>query len=180
MISIIELTKERLEDFFEYIAIHISENGQDGSILFLPFSKAQSKLSPELKIKFEEGMNKEYGEMGWRKAWLAINSENKIVGHIDIRSNNQLNSTHRVLLGMGVDRNFRGSKIASDLLKHLIEYCISHPVISWIDLEVMTNNIPAKSLYEKMNFVQLSETKDMFRIDGVSYGYTSMTLNVEH
>jgi len=180
MISIIALNKERLEDFFQYLTNHISENGQNGTTLFQPLSKHQSKLSNELKSKFEDGMNKAYGEMGWRKTWIAINQENKIVGHIDIRSNNQLNSEHRVLLGMGVDRNFRSIKIGHQLLAFIIEYCRNNRKISWIDLQVLTNNIPAKRLYEKMNFEQLSTTKDMFRIANISYDYTSMTLNVEN
>jgi ribosomal protein S18 acetylase RimI-like enzyme len=44
---------------------------------------------------------------------------------------------------------------------------------------VFANNFPAKSLYHKMGFVQLSETKDMFRVDNISYDYNAMTLNVE-
>jgi|APTNR8051073442_1049403.scaffolds.fasta_scaffold00553_25 ribosomal protein S18 acetylase RimI-like enzyme len=180
MISIIALNKERLEDFFQYLAIHISENGLNGTTLFQPLSKQQSTLSNELKSKFENGMNKEYGEIGWRKTWVAINQENKIVGHIDIRSNNQLNAEHRVILGMGVDRNFRNIKIGYKLLDFIIEYCRNNQKISWIDLDVLSNNIPAKSLYEKMGFEQLSVTKDMFRIANISYDYTFMTLNVDN
>ncbi len=180
MISIKELSKDRLEEFFQYLAIHISENGKNGKILFQPLSKQQSILSDELKVKFENGMNRSYGENGWRKCWIAINNENKIVGHIDIRSNNQLNSEHRVFLGMGVDSNFRGLRIGYKLLEFIVEYCRSNHKICWIDLEVMTNNIPARTLYEKMNFEQLCITRDMFRIENISYDYTSMTLNVEN
>jgi ribosomal protein S18 acetylase RimI-like enzyme len=125
-------------------------------------------------------MNKAYGEIGWRKIWVALTKENNIVGHIDIRSTNKLNTEHRVLLGMGVDSNFRSLKIGHQLLEFIIDFCRNNRKISWIDLEVLTSNIPAKRLYEKMNFEQLSVTKDMFRIDNISYDYTSMTLNVEH
>jgi ribosomal protein S18 acetylase RimI-like enzyme len=124
-------------------------------------------------------MNKKNGEIGWRKVWVAINEESNIVGHIDIRSQNQLNTEHRVLLGMGVDSNFRNLKIGHELLKLVIDYCRNNHKISWIDLQVLTNNIPATKLYKKMSFEQLSVTKDMFRIDNISYDYTSMTLNVE-
>lgn len=178
MILIKELDNERLEDFFQYLNIHISENGQNGTILYFPLSKEQSILSNELMIKFKEGLSKDIGENGWRKVWVAFNREDKIVGHIDIRSNNQLNSEHRVLLGMGVDINFRTLKIGQNLLEFTIEYCRKNSKINWIDLEVMTNNIPAKNLYEKMNFEYLNNVKDMFRIDNISYDYTSMTLNV--
>lgn len=180
MISIVELNKERLEEFFQYLTIHVSENGLNGMIVFLPLSKQQSILSSELKLKFEDGMNKEYGEMGWRKIWIAINQGNRIVGHADIRSNNQLNAEHRVLLGMGVDSSFRSLKIGYKLLETVIEYCRNNQKISWIDLEVLDNNIPAKSLYKKIGFEQLNTTRDMFRIDNISYDYTSMTLNVEN
>jgi ribosomal protein S18 acetylase RimI-like enzyme len=180
MIVIKELDNERLEDFFHYLNIHISENGQNGTNLYFPLSREQSILSNELMIKFKEGLNKDVGEAGWRRVWVALNQEDKIVGHIDIRSNNHLNSEHRVIIGMGVDIKFRTLKIGQKLLEFIIEYCRKNKKISWIDLEVMTNNIPAKNLYEKMNFELINTTKDMFRIDNISYDYTFMTLNVEN
>lgn len=134
MLEIQELNSERLEDFFQYLSIHISENGQNGGTLYFPLSREQSILSNELKVKFKEGLTKAIGDAGWRKAWIALNQDNKIVGHIDIRSNNQLNAEHRVLLGMGVDIHFRGSKIGQSLLEFTIEYCRKNPQISWIDL----------------------------------------------
>lgn len=179
MTVIKELDNEKIEDFFHYLNIHISENEQNGTILYFPLSKEQSILSNELMIKFKEGLSKNIGENGWRKVWIAFNEEGKIVGHIDIRSNNRLNSEHRVLLGMGVDINFRSLKIGQNLLEFIIEYCRKNSKINWIDLEVMTKNIPAKNLYEKMNFEHLGTTKDMFRIDNIPYDYTYMTLNVE-
>ncbi|OYQ43499.1 hypothetical protein CHU92_03300 [Flavobacterium cyanobacteriorum] len=179
MILICELEKVNLEEFFQYLATHIKENGQNGSMLYFPLSKEQSILSDEMKAKFLEGIHKEFGETGWRKAWVALNGEGNIVGHADIRTNNQLNSGHRVLLGMGVDINFRNLKIGQKLLNFIIDYCRNYPGICWIDLEVMTANTPAKSLYEKMKFEHVSTVKDMFRIDNISYDYTSMALNVE-
>lgn len=180
MITIQELNKENLYDFFDYLAFHISENGLDGASLFLPLSRIQSTLSEALKSKFEDGLTKNFGEQGWRKTWLAINQENKIVGHADIRSNNQLNAEHRVALGMGVDRYFRREKIGQGLLDHVINYCKANPEIGWLDLEVMANNEKAKRLYEKMGFRQVGLIEDMFRIDNTSYNYIHMTLAVEN
>lgn len=179
MILIQELDNEILEAFFQYLAIHIAENGQSGTTLFFPLSKGQSVISQELTGKFKEGLSKDLGEIGWRKVWVAINHEGEIIGHIDIRSNNRLNSHHRVLLGMGVHKKFRSLKIGQKLLEFVIQYCRENSNITWLDLEVMTMNIPAKNLYEKMNFEHLSTTKDMFRIDGISYDSTCMTLHVE-
>jgi ribosomal protein S18 acetylase RimI-like enzyme len=179
MISIDALSPERLDAFFQYLAAHIAGNGLDGAPLSYPLSREQSVLSGGLRSKFADGMHKAWGEPGWRRAWVAISGEHRIAGHIDIRSADQLNAEHRVVLGMGVDREFRGQKIGQRLLEQVISSCRADPRISWIDLQVMEQNIPATRLYEKMQFEQLGVTRDMFRIGGVSYGYSSMALNVE-
>jgi ribosomal protein S18 acetylase RimI-like enzyme len=175
-----ELKKEDLSIFFDYLTIHLSENGKHETPLFQPLSVEQSKLNKEWKDKFESGINKKYEDIGWRKIWVATNKENKIIGHIDIRPYSELNRKHRVLLGMGVDSNVRGEKIGQKLLEFLIDYCKNHSKICWLDLQVLSNNIPAIKLYNKMEFHELSNTTDMYRIAGTSYDYASMTLNVQN
>lgn len=177
--TITELKKERLDSFFQYLGRHVSENGSDGTDPFLPLSRSQSKLSDRLRSKFEDGLNKDLGEQGWRRTWVALDHENTIIGHADIRSNDQLNAGHRVILGMGVDRDHRKQRVGLSLLVRIIDHCRTAPGISWIDLEVISTNTTARDLYDKMGFIQTGMTEDMFRIDGTSYDYVSMTLNVE-
>ena len=179
MIKIDQLNNERVNDFLEYVTIHLSENGINETPLFQPLTKKQSNLSDEWKERFENGLKKDINNSGWRKLWIATNQENKIVGHVDIRSHSESNTEHRVLLGMGVDSNFRNLKIGQKLIEFIITYCKNNRIICWIDLQVLTNNIPAIKLYKKMNFKVQSNIFDMFRIDNISYDYTSMTLNVE-
>lgn len=179
MIKIDQLKKERLDNFFEYLSIHLSENGIKKAPLFQPLTKKQSGLSAEWKEKFEKGLNKDFNNPGWRKLWIATNEANQIIGHIDIRSHNDSNTEHRVLLGMGVDSNFRNLKTGQKLIEFVIAYCKNDSKICWVDLQVLANNIPAIMLYKKMNFQEQSIIVDMFRIDTISYDYTSMTLNVE-
>lgn len=177
--TIAELTKERLDGFFQYLDRHVSENGLNGTDLFLPLTLQQSVLSSELRSKFEAGLSKAFGESGWRRTWLAIDEENTIIGHADIRANPQLNAGHRVVLGMGVDREHRRQKVGLGLLLNLIDHCRKDPRIGWIDLDVVSINTKAKTLYDKLGFVQVGLVEDMFRIDHVSYSYVSMALNVE-
>jgi len=177
-INIKELEEEQLDNFFAYLTIHLAENGK-GGIVFQPVSKEQSNLNEEWKEKFSTGLSKKYKEQGGRTLWIATNQQGQIVGHIDIRARPEPNTGHRVLLGMGVDSKFRNLRIGQQLLEFVIDYCRKEPMISWLDLEVMANNIPAIRLYEKKKFQTLSNTVDMFRIENVSYDYTSMTLNVD-
>ena len=176
-IRIEEIKLEEYPQFFVYLAKHLAENGK-GNILFQPLSSNQLAIDSVWEKKFISGFHKEFGQAGWRKLWIASNQDHQIVGHIDIRSRKELNTPHRVLLGMGVDSAFRKLKIGQSLLENVIRFSKNHPIIEWIDLEVLTENKPAISLYLKNNFIPLANFVDMFRIEGKSYDYTSMTLNV--
>ncbi|MEM9718917.1 MAG: GNAT family N-acetyltransferase [Bacteroidota bacterium] len=176
-IHIKELTEGEWEIFLAYFTQHLSENGSNG-LLFQPLSLQQSSLNREIGEKFKAGFGKSYGEPGWRKIWIAKNEEGQVAGHIDIRSHSMLNTQHRVLLGMGVDSRFRKRGIGQRLLESVIAYCEMHPEIAWLDLEVLTSNLPALTLYRKMGFREVGTTKDKFRIEGKSYDYTSMTLSI--
>jgi len=176
-IYIEEVGPDQLEEFLIYLEDHLKENGRDGP-LFQPLSSAQLLDGNILRRKFEGSLGKQVGEKGWRKLWLARNPEGKIAGHIDIRARQEPNAGHRVLLGMGVDKGHRRMNIGQKLLSFVIEFCQQHPDISWLDLEVLAENIPAKSLYQKLKFKDLGTVEDMFQIEGKSYGYTSMTLKV--
>ena len=180
MIKIIEPDKSDLDRFFEYLNRHLSENGIGGTPLFQPLSKAQSKLSPAWRAAFENALAKNAGEAGSRKLWVALNENQEIAGHIDIRFYNEPNIQHRVLLGMGVDSKYRRMKIGQQLLDFIIQYCLRQREIGWIDLQVLANNKPAISLYQKAGFYAVSTAVDMYRIDGVSCNYTFMTLNLEN
>lgn len=176
LIKITELTSDRLEDFLRYLTMHLAENGINGGILFQPLTISQSQLGKEWESKFLNAFKIPFGEVGWRKVWIATNQENMIVGHIDIRHHHELNTWHRVVLGMGVDSNFRKRHIGQQLLAFVIDYCRTHDRISWLDLQVLTTNTAAIALYEKMRFQKVATITDMFRISDLSYGYTSMTL----
>ena len=178
MIKIEQLKIERINDFFDYLTVHLSENGINNAPRFQPLTKDQSQMNAEWKEKFTTGLNLEFGKPGWRKLWVATNEENQFVGHIDIRGHNVKNTGHRVLLGMGVDSNFRKLKIGQKLMAFILSYCKKDRTISWIDLQVLTNNQPAIHLYKKLNFQEQAVFTDMFRIDGDSYDYTSMTMDV--
>ena len=176
-IKIEELTHRRFSTFTSYFNRHLSENGQNGWV-FQPLSRRQSVFDQAIQERFKEGIGKEFGELGWRKLWVARLENNQVIGHIDIRHPNHVNAFHRVMLGMGVDSTYRKQGVGQHLLSFVIAYCQQHPQIKWIDLEVMAHNTPAIRLYHKLGFTDMGTTVDMFRIEGQSYDYTYMTLQV--
>lgn len=105
-----------------------------------------------------------------------IGKNNQVVGHADLRNYGVANAGHRVILGMGLQQNFRGKKLGTRLLQAVIQFCKSHPRIEWIDLQVLANNISAIRLYESMKFQKIAHVPDMFRIEETSFDYHTMTL----
>lgn len=144
--KITELTSNRLEDFLRYLTVHMAQNGTNGNIPFQPLTIPQSQLGKEWESKFLNAFKVSFGEIGWRKVWIATNQEDVIVGHIDIRHHHELNTWHRVVLGMGVDSNFRKQHIGQQLLALVIDYCGAHERINWLDLQVLATNTAAIAL----------------------------------
>lgn len=76
--------KDSLKVFFKYLDKHLRENGVDSSPVFQPMSLEESKLTPELEARFQDGIQRDLTERGWRKLFVAISSD-QVLGHIDIR-----------------------------------------------------------------------------------------------
>lgn len=66
---------------------------------------------------------------------------------------------------IAVTSSLRGKGIASSLMSHLIDECLSLN-ISYIFLEVRESNVSARKLYEKHNFVQTGLRKKYYRDNG--------------
>ena len=167
-----------IEQFFLYLDDHISDNGRDDSPLFLPISRNDLSLSKALITKFKKGLKTSIGELGWRRGLLAMNTEDQIVGHIDLRSDVQKYTAHRAILGMGVHRDYRKMGIGRLLIQSVTDWALKESTIERVDLWVLSNNLPALKLYQKLDFKIIAEVEDLFRIDGVSQNSTMMTKKI--
>ncbi len=117
------------------------------------------------------------GAAGWRRVWVARDDDGRIAGHIDLRAQGERPATHRCLLGMGVDRDFRRHGLGLRLIGHAAQWAAQHG-LAWIDLQLLSVNLPAIALYRRAGFIQTGEVPDMFRIDGQQFAYTSMALQL--
>lgn len=64
-------------------------------------------------------------------------------------------------------------------MKHAIDYSREQNGLSWIELRVFANNIPALLLYRKLGFEKAGVLPDRFRLHGQSIDDIIMVLNVQ-
>jgi RimJ/RimL family protein N-acetyltransferase len=167
-----------LPALFVYLDDHLQDNGRDGTPLFQPMARADSRFPTDKRAAFALGLNAEVGAPGWRRAWMALDADGAICGHADLRARPERAASHRCLLGMGVHRDARRQGLGERLLATALAWARTQPGLDWVDLEVLSNNAPARRLYERCGFVFAGELPDLFRIDGERHGYVYMTHRV--
>jgi ribosomal protein S18 acetylase RimI-like enzyme len=174
--EIVEAKQTDLESFFDYLKSQLLDNASDDSPLFLPIAKQHCQVSEQLRTKFQDGFRFEYGQLAWRKLWLAKDINGLICGHIDLRHHNTEYSCHRVVFGMGVDQRMRKQGLGLKLLETIISFCRETNCVDWLDLTVLSNNQPAINLYLKCGFRVVGEITDRYRIDDIAVSEVAMTL----
>ena len=168
------LNEKDFDRFFEYLTLHISESGNDGP-MFQPLSRDDDPLPADKMASFIKGLSVPVGKPGWRRAWIAEGVTGEVVGHVDLRSRPEPYTGHRALLGMGVSSACRREGLGQKLVMFVSSWALESNVIESIDLAVLSDNLPAIKLYEKLSFTMVCEIPDMFRINGVSHGDIHMT-----
>lgn len=169
------IEQSELNRFFEYLNQQIAENGRGDVPLFQPMSREVSAMSESMKSRFSDGLKCEFGSGAWRRLWVALDENNHICGHIDLRPLAEPHTEHRALLGMGVHRDARGGGLGKRLIHTAEEWAKNDTALQWLDLWVMSNNLPAIKLYQSTDFIRNGQIDDMFNIDGCSYSYVNMS-----
>jgi len=162
--------------FFAYLDEHLRDNGVDGTPLFQPLPRDQSRMPSGLRLAFIKGLTVPVGQPGWRRLWLALGPTGNIAGHIDLRARPEPMAAHRAMLGMGVHRLYRRRGLGGQLVDTAVEWTRKEAGIDWIDLEVLADNRPAVALYLRTDFRMIARIEDMVRVDGVSHDLCYMTL----
>lgn len=172
--SIRAIVEANIEAFFEYLQAHVGENGRGDTPLFLPMSRATEWVASEKLPSFRTGMHLPIGEKGWRRGWVALGDEQRILGHVDLRAHENPCAAHRALLGMGVERDVRRRGVGRALLEHVEAQALALG-LEWIDLEHLGTNLAAGRLYQRAGYLHTGRSEDMFRIDGESVGNVLMS-----
>jgi GNAT superfamily N-acetyltransferase len=176
--SIYPLRDRDFGDFLAYLNDHLADNGGAGTGYFQPLPRSQSFFPADRESAFRSGLGIAVGTRGWRRAWVVRAADGRIAGHIDLRGYAEGCAEHRCLLGMGVDRGHRRAGLGMALIAHAREWAADVAKLDWIDLQVIGENRAAVGLYQHAGFIQAGETLDMFRIDGKSFSYLTMSLRL--
>ena len=171
------VAQDDLPALFAYLDDHLRDNGRDDTPLFQPLPRAESFFPVDKRAGFALGLGTAVGAPGWRRGWIALDEDGAICGHIDLRARPERTASHRCLLGMGVHRDWRRHGLGARLLAYALDWACEQG-LAWVDLEVLSNNLPARRLYERSGFVQTGEIPDLFRIDGEQHGYVFMTRRI--
>jgi RimJ/RimL family protein N-acetyltransferase len=164
-----------LPALFVYLDDHLRDNGRDGTPLFQPMPRADSRFPTDKRAAFAIGLHAEVGAPGWRRAWMALDADGAICGHVDLRARPERAAQHRCLLGMGVHRDFRRQGLGERLLATALDWARAQEALDWVDLEVLSANAPARRLYQRCGFATFGELPDLFRLDGEQHGYVYMS-----
>lgn len=169
------LDPARADEFFAYLDAQIAGNGGDAGY-FMPLPRSVMTFPPDQAQTFRAALAVPFGAPGWRRVWIAAD-EHGIVGHVDLRTRVENFTRHRCVLGMGVDPAQRRRGLGLNLIAEARRWAEASG-LEWIDLQVMSQNVAATTLYLRAGFVRCGETQDMFRIDGRSFAFTQMTLRL--
>lgn len=178
-ISIEPLQANEFDAFLAYLNDHLSDNGAAGTGYFQPLPRSSSFFPAERAAAFRHGIGIAVGSKGWRRAWVARSADRQVIGHVDLRAYPESFTEHRCLLGIGVDRRHRQVGLGAALIDHARQWAAQAAQLEWIDLQVISENQAAVRLYQRAGFVKMGELPDMFRIDGRSFAYTTMSMPLE-
>lgn len=170
------LSQDHIPALEAHFRRHFAESGQDGDIIFMPYSPA-SDQGPQAIDR--EHFARDLSQPGWRRYWGLFDQGGEIVGHIDVRTSALESMQHRCELGIGIERAFRGQGFGTQLMLKVIEFALAQPALCWLDLRVFGHNTAARALYRSLGFVETANLPDMMRINGQQIDDVWMTLAVD-
>ena len=174
MISIEPLSAGRMPAYQAHFARHRAESGV-GDIHFMPFDPDDPEGPKGLG---GEGWQWPLSRPGWERWFLAVAADDRVVGHVDLKSPPLKTSQHRVTLGIGIERAYRGAGLGRRLMQVAIEFTRQQPQLEWLELQAFAHNTPGLRLYESLGFVEIGRVQDRFRIRGQQIDDVHMTLAV--
>ena len=139
----------------------------------LSYGSAGFRISKESEERFIRRFQNDQNSL-----MLVAVCDGEIVANSSIESNRILRYSHRAELSITVLRDFWGRGIGTRLMKEMIDF--SRGVgIEVLHLEVRSDNLRAKYLYEKFGFKKYATFHKFFKIDDEYYDADFMNLYIQ-
>jgi RimJ/RimL family protein N-acetyltransferase len=171
---IVQLDDVHLPPLVAHIARHSRESGQGGDLIFRPRSSDAPIDEPATIERHRAGWIQPLDEPYWLRTWGVL-IDGQIRGHLDLHGGRLPSEFHRAMLGMGVERPWRGKGHGRALLAAAIAWARGAE-LAWLDLGVFAHNHRARKLYASVGFVEVGTTRDRFRVDGAVIDDVAMVL----
>ena len=108
---------------------------------------------------------RQYAELNNSVFLLAI-LDNKIVGQLDFQGGWHPKKRHAGGISVSTHRDYRGHGIGTRLVESLFEWVSSNPIVTRVELEVLSNNQRALDLYTRLGFTVEGTKKGAVIVDG--------------
>jgi GNAT superfamily N-acetyltransferase len=171
---IVQLDDVHLPPLVAHIARHSRESGRGGDLIFRPRSSDAPIDEPAAIERHRAGWALSLDEPYWLRTWGAV-VDGHIRGHLDLHGGRLPSEFHRAMLGMGVERSWRGKGHGRALLGAAIGWARGAG-LAWLDLGVFAHNHRARTLYASVGFVELGTTRDRYRVDDAVIDDVAMAL----
>jgi ribosomal protein S18 acetylase RimI-like enzyme len=171
---IVQLADVDLPVLVAHIVRHSSESGSGGDVIFRPRSSGAAIDEMATIERHQIGWAQPIDEPYWLRTWGAV-VDGEIRGHLDLHGGRLPSESHRAMLGMGVERGFRGQGHGRALLAAAIAWA-KNAELAWLDLGVFAHNRRARALYAAVGFVEVGITRDRYRVDGTVIDDVAMVL----
>ncbi|MBQ2609678.1 MAG: GNAT family N-acetyltransferase [Butyrivibrio sp.] len=101
-----------------------------------------------------------------RQAMISVFDGDKIIGNVAVYSSGAIHRkmAHRCSMGIGIRKEYRGLGLGNILVNRAIKFA-KESGYELMELGVLSDNEPARSLYEKMGFTEWGRLPDAFRLD---------------
>ena len=173
---IVQLDDVHLPVLVAHIARHSRESGRGGDLIFRPRSSDAPIDEPATVERHRAGWAQPLDEPYWLRTW-GVFVDGQIRGHLDLHGGRLASEFHRAMLGMGVERPWRGKGHGRALLAAAIAWARGAE-LAWLDLGVFAHNHRARKLYASVGFVELGVTRDRYRVDETMIDDVAMALRL--
>lgn len=147
---------------------------------YIPQSEYIPKLTHEIKLTINQ-------EKDWINSFLVNKNSllliaeynNEIIGNIDLTGNQRKLMEHTAVIGMGMLKDWRDTRLGTALLSNVIEWAKQNEILEVIWLQVYTENIAGLALYKKLGFSENGIIKNFFKHENKYFDNLTMSLSVK-